>query len=116
LGSWRLANGTNRAACFLGSAGGELAPADLESMMIIDPFSRLVFGAMLMGLLACGSSTRDQARLHVQRNAELDRLGAQTGMAEPWLPHYLNAATTYLSGSGPAPAGSKQPLPGEGIE
>ena len=84
--------------------------------MIIDPFSRLVYGAMLMGLLACASSTRDQARLHVQRNAELDRLGAQTGMAEPWLPHDLNAAATYLSGPNPAAAGGKQPLPGERIE
>jgi hypothetical protein len=85
-------------------------------MMPINPFSRLALGAMLMGLLACASSTRDQTRLHVQRNAELDRLGAQTGMAEPWLPHYLDAATAYLSGPGPAAGGVKQPLPGERVE
>ncbi len=78
--------------------------------MVIDPFSRLVFGAMLMGLLACASSTRDKARLHVQRNLELDRLDTQPGMAEPWLPHDLNA------GPGRAAAGGKQPLPGERIE
>jgi len=80
--------------------------------MIIDPYSRLVFGAMLMGLLACASSTRDKARLHVQRNLELDRLDTQAGMAEPWLPHDLNA----VPGPGHAVSGGKQPLPGERIE
>jgi len=84
--------------------------------MPINPFSRLALGAMLMGLLACASSTRDQTRLHVQRNAELDRLGAQAGMPEPWLPHYLNAATAYFSGPNPAAVEGRQPLPGERIE
>jgi hypothetical protein len=86
-------------------------------MMIISPFCRLLLGAMLMGLLACTSSTRDQTRLHVRRNAELDRLGAQAGMPEPWLPHFLNAATATFSGPAPAAVGGgKQPLPGERIE
>lgn len=84
--------------------------------MLIDPFSRLALGAMLMGLLACASSTGDQTRLHVKRNAELDRLEGQAGMAEPWLPHDLNVATGYLPGPEPAAVGGEQPLPGERIE
>jgi|GEM_PF-1898811 hypothetical protein len=118
-----LAYGINPAACFLGSAGwqvrfmwGQLAPSDLEPMMTIHPYCRLIPGAMLMGLLACASSTQGQTRLHFQRNAELDRLDRQAGMPDTWLSHYLNAATTYIEGPDPAAASSRQRLAGERIE
>ena len=67
--------------------------------MINDPFRRLMLGAMLMGLLGCANSTRNQTRLHVQRNAELDRLGQQAGMPEPWMPHDQIAVTAVLVGA-----------------
>ena len=52
--------------------------------MMVDPCFRLALGALLLGSLACATSSDDLIELHTRRNAELDRLGQQPGMPDTW--------------------------------
>ncbi len=65
--------------------------------MMVDPFSRLVLGVLLLGSLACASSGRDLVERHARRNAELDRLGQQAGIPDTWQTHYLKDALPHVA-------------------
>lgn len=56
----------------------------LECPMRLTSFSRLLACTVLLGTLACATSSAGLARHQSQRLAEMDQLDLQAGMPEAW--------------------------------